>query len=155
MAFDPITNTFADFICQDHGQYPWGHSAIRGSMAYICSRLDILSESNARNTCLPLHVTIALLETKVLSIKDVVELHGNFFRTFLSSTFMRDGLPTISSFFRRLKLTRKVCLRLINKIDAGQFMLLDKYFGLLSAPTIFIVHSNVHFFLAKKLDLNK
>ena len=122
-------------------------------MAYICSKLGILFGSNVANTCLPLHVTIALLEAEVLSVKEIIETHGKFFHTFLSSTFMRDGLPTISSFFRNLKLTFKVCVRLVNSIDVGEFTLLDEFFGNISAPTIYIVHSRVHFFKAKKLAL--
>ena len=108
----------------------------------------------ARNTCLPLHITIGLLESRVLCIKEVVSVHGKFFKTFLSTTFVRDGLPTILSFFRNLKLTDKVCLRLINEIELGHFTLLEQHFGRLSAPTIYIVHSGLHFFLAKKVDLN-
>ena len=98
-------------------------------------------------------MTIALLEAEVLSVKDIIETHGKFFHTFLSSTFMRDAIPTISSFFRNLKLTFKVCVRLVNSIEAGQFTLLDEFFGNISAPTIYIVHSRVHFFMAKKLAL--
>ena len=121
-------------------------------MAYICHRLDIQLYSNVANTCLPLHVTIGLLETNVLSIKDIVVTHGNFFRNFLSSTFMRDALPTINSFFRNLKLSTKVCVRIINAIEVDKFILLTDYFGRTDAPTIHIVHSHVHFFYAKKLN---
>ena len=152
-AYDPLTDSFSKYICQDHGQYPWGHSTDKGTMAYICAKLGIWLGSNVANTCLPLHVTISLLEAEVLSVKDIIDTHGKFFHTFLSSTFMRDGIPTISSFFRNLKLTFKVCVRLVNSIDAGQFTLLDEYFGNISAKTIYIVHSRVHFFTAKKLAL--
>lgn len=150
-AFDPLKIAFDVYICNDYGQYPWGHSRNRGTMAFICKRLGIFFGSNVANTCVPLRTTIALLETKVLSIADVIGRHGKFFKTFLSSSFMRDGLPTISSFFRNLDLVNKVCVRLVNAIGSKDFTLLNQYFGHLSAPTIYIVHSQVHFFLAKKL----
>ena len=121
-------------------------------MTYICHRLDIQLGTNVRNTCLPLYVTIGLLETNVLSIKDIVATHGNFFRSFLSSAFMRDALPTINSFLRNLKLGGKVCVRIINAIEIDKFMVLKEYFGNTDAPTIHIVHSQVHFFYAKKLN---
>ena len=145
-AYDPLSNSFAKYICNDFGQYPWGRSSYRGTMAYICHRLDIQIRSNVCNTCLPLHVTIGLLEKIVLSIRDIVVTHGNFFRNFLSSSFMRDALPTINSFFRNLKLDNKVCVRIINAIEIDKFMVLKEYFGNTDTPTIHIVHSQVHYF---------
>ena len=105
-----------------------------------------------RNTCLPLHITIGLLEQKIISIDDVVTKFRGFFITFFSSNFMRDGRPTIMSFVRKLRLADKVCIRIVNSIEVGKFTLLDRYFGKLTEKKIYIAHSYLHFFQVKHLD---
>ena len=107
---------------------------------------------NVRNTRLPLHVTIGLLEQKIISIDDVVIKFRYFLITFLSSAFMRDAIPTIMSFVKKMELADKVCMRIVNSIDVGNFALLDRYFGKVTEKKIYIAHSYLHFFLVKHLD---
>merc|ERR1712001_452013 len=128
-AYCPIAKSFGNYVCYDYGQYPWGHSRVDGTMAYICSKLGITLMPNVRNTCLPLHVTIGLLEQKIISVDDVVIKFREFFITFFSSSFMRDGRPTIMSFIRKLNLADRVRIRIVNSIGVGNFPLLDRYFG--------------------------
>merc|ERR1712115_340142 len=89
------------------------------------------------------------LEQKIVSIDDVIHKYGYFFKRIFSSNFMRDGVPTIKSFIRKMKLEDKVCIRLVNAIEVGKFTVLDRYFGNLSQNKIFITHSEFHFFLVK------
>ena len=91
--------------------------------------LGISWKPNVQNTCLPLHITIGLLELKIISVQDVVNKYGKFFRIFLGSSYMRKGVPTIMSFIKKLKLAEKICIRLINAIEVNNFTLLDRYFG--------------------------
>ena len=151
-AYCPVAKSFGNYVCYYYGQYPWGHSKVDGTMAYICSKLGITLMPNVRNTCLPLHVTIGLLEQKIISIDDVVIKFREFFITFFSSSFRRDGVPTIMSFVRKMKLADKVCIRIVNSIEVGHFTLMDRYFGKLTEKKIYIVHSYLHFFLVKHLN---
>jgi len=152
-AYCPVEDSFNVYVCQDHGQYPWGHCPVRGTMAYVCKYLGILFGCNARNTCLPLHLTIGLLENGILSLDEIIGQHRKFFRSFLSTTHMRDGSPTITSFFGKLNLWKKAYVHVISAIDADKFVLRDKFYGSLTVYTIYIVHVGVRFFLAKKFDL--
>ena len=121
-------------------------------MAYICKKLRLSEVSGICNTCLPLHVTIGLLEENILSINDVVNKYRKFFHCFFSTNFMRDGVPTFLSFIRNLNLADKVCIRVVNAIEVDNFVLLERYYGRLSCKKIFIAHSKIHFFLVKALD---
>ena len=41
-AYCPLSKTFDSYVCQDHGQYPWGHCHDKGVMAILCRKLGIL-----------------------------------------------------------------------------------------------------------------
>ena len=151
-AFCPLSNTFNSYACYDFGQYPWGHSTVRGCMADICKRLGIGVGSDARNTCLPLHVFTGIIENDITSIDELIGPHGKFVKSLLNSQYMRDGYPTLDRIFSVLDLKDKACLRFIDKIEYRSFTLLDRYFGTLGKKTIYIVHVPWHFFIAKRLD---
>ena len=151
-AYCPLSQTFDSYVCNDHGQYPWGHSHRRGAMALLCQKLRIKYGSNVRNTCLPLHVLIGMIDNDIINIDELAGKHRAFIHGLLSSRTMRDGYPTIKKMFRVLQLEKKVCLRIIDRIEHDTFTVLDRYFGDLRRKTIFIAHVPWHFFLAKRLD---
>jgi len=122
------------------------------TMAYVCNKHGIDTWPNARNICLPLHITIGLLEQKILSLDEFVFKSGKSFRSFFSTSYIRDGVPTIMTFSRKVKLKNKVCARLVNAIGAKICTVLDLYFVRSSQKKVFITHSRIHFFLIKKLD---
>ena len=151
-AFCPLSNQFDKYVCYDFGQYPWGHSSVRGCMADIWNRIGIKISGGACNTCLPLHVFISIIENDIVSIVDLVKKHGKFVKSLLNSQYMRDGNPTVSRIFSELNLNDKACLRFIDKIEYRSFTLIDRYFGTLGKKTLYIVHVPWHFFIAKRLD---
>ena len=121
-------------------------------MAEICRRLGIAFGGNARNTCLPLHVFISIIENDLASIEELIGRHGKFVKSLLNSRCMRDGHPTITRIFSELNLQDKACLRIIDKIEHRSFTLLDRYFGSLGKRTLYIVHVPWHFFVAKRVE---
>ena len=151
-AYCPLSQTFDSYICNDHGQYPWGHSHVKGAMAFLCQKLEIRYGSNVRNTCLPLHVLIGIIDNDIVNIDELFGKHRAFIRGLLNSRTMRDGYPTIAKMFRVLQLNEKVCLRIIDRIEYDTFTVLDRYFGDIRKKSIYIAHVPWHFFIAKCLD---
>ena len=151
-AYCPLSQTFDSYVCRDYGQYPWGHSPVRGAMAVLCRRLGILYGSNVENTCLPLHVLTGLIDNDVIEIDDIVRRHYNFVKGLLNSRTMRDGYPTLAKMFNVMELQDKVCVRIIDRIEQDEFVLLDRYYGDRQKKTIYITHIPWHFFIAKLID---
>ena len=151
-AYCPLSHTFDSYVCQDHGQYPWGHSHRRGAMSVLCRKIGIKYGRNVRNTCLPLHVLISLIDNDIIKVDQLFGKHRAFIYGLLSSRTMRDGYPTIAKMFRVLDLNDKLCLRIIDKIEQDAFVLLDRYFGDIRKKSIYIAHIPWHFFISKRLD---
>ena len=139
-------------MCHDHGQYPWGHSHAKGAMAVVCQKLGIAFGSNVRNTCLPLHVLIGIIDNGIMGIDELIGKHRALLYSLLNSRYMRKGYPRIAKMFDTLKINDRVCLRIIDKIDHDTFTLLDRYFGDITKKVIYLAHIPWHFFLAKVLD---
>ena len=133
----------------DHGQYPWGRSKSIGIMSTLCKRLYI--SRRARNTCLPLHLTIALVQNDVISLDTLVTHHGDSIKLFMESRDFRDADNFIPRFLRRLALESRVCVVIIRNLPDGSFQILDKTYGTASATKLFIVHSKYHFFIAEPM----
>ena len=150
-AYCPLSQTFDSYVCNDHGQYPWGHSHVKGAMAIVCQKLGIRYGSNVRNTCLPLHVLIGIIDNGIMEIDELVDKHRPLISQLLNSRSMRDGYPTIAKMFDTLGINDKVCLRIIDKIDYDTFTLLDRYFGDITKKVVYITHVAWHFFIAKLL----
>ena len=148
-AYCPISQTFSSYVCNDHGQYSWGHSASRGAMAVLCRKLGILYDSNTQNTCLRLHVLISIIGDDVMGIGDIVNKYGNFVKGLLSSRTMQDGDPTLTKIFRVMKLDDSICRGIIDEIDQDDFVLLDNYYGNIKKKTMYIVHVPCHFVIVK------
>ena len=121
-------------------------------MTEIYRRLGIAFGGNARNTCLPLHVFISIIENDLASIEELIGRHGKFVKSLLNSRCMRDAHPTITRILSELNLQDKVCVRIIDKIEHRSFTLLDRYFGTLGKRTLYIVHVPWHFFAAKRVE---
>lgn len=152
-AYDPIKDNFAKFICEDHGQFPWGHSSRTGTMAELCKSLGIKRASNACNTCLPLHLFICLMDRKIISFNMIISKYAGFVKSLLNTSHMRDGYPTLKKVFSKLKLYNKACVYLIDRIESNSFTILNRHVGTIDKETIYIVHVPWHFFRARKLDL--
>ena len=120
-------------------------------MAIVCQKLGIRYGSNVRNTCLPLHVLIGIIDNGIMDIDELVDKHRPLISQLLNSRSMRDGYPTIAKMFDTLGINDKVCLRIIDKIDYDTFTLLDRYFGDITKKVIYITHVPWHFFIAKLL----
>ena len=121
-------------------------------MAVVCQKLGIAFGSNVRNTCLPLHVLIGIIDNGIMGIDELIGKHRALLYSLLNSRSMRDGYPTIAKMFDTLKINDRVCLRIIDKIDHDTFTLLDRYFGDITKRVIYLAHIPWHFFLAKVLD---
>ena len=118
-------------------------------MAILCRKLGILYGSNAENTCLPRHVLISIIDNDVMEVDDIVSKHASFVKGLLSSRTMRNGYPTLDKMFRVMKLHNRICLRIIDRIEQDEFVLLDRYYSNIKKKTIYLVHIPWHFFLAK------
>ena len=88
----------------------------------------------------------------MIEIDDIVSKHYSFVKGLLNSRTMRDGYPTLAKMFNVMMLQDKVCVRIIDRIEQDEFVLLDRYYGDLSRKTIYITHIPWHFFLAKLID---
>ena len=121
-------------------------------MSFFYQKLGIRYGSNVRNTCLPLHVLIGLIDNNIVNFHDLFGKYRAFIHGLLGDRTMRDGYPTISKMFRILELNEKVCLRIIDKIEHDTFTVLDRYFGDIRKKTIYLAHVPWHFFLTKRLD---
>ena len=152
-AYDPIQDKFANFACGDHGQFPWGHSPRRGTMAELCKILGIKQTSNACYKCLPLYLFISLLDCIIISIEMIIAKYSSFVKSLLKTSHMRDGYPTLKRVFAKLKLYDKACVYLIDRIESDSFTTLNRYVGTRGKETIYIVHVPWHFFRARKIDL--
>ena len=82
----PSTNKFRHFLSIDHGQFPWGRSPIQGSMAFICSHLNISPSSNVRNTCLALHIIVGVLQNSLVHLKSLITVHKSLLLKYVTST---------------------------------------------------------------------
>ena len=113
--------------CYDHGQYPWGRHQKQGLMAAICLHLGINTE--ARNTCLVLHIFIALLYHNIVTVSNLLKKHRTFVKNLLSATYMREDIPTLKAIFKRFNIKDKVCIRRIVHFSDKGFVLLNDYVG--------------------------
>ena len=122
------------------------------SLAVLCRKLGIFYGSNVQNTCLPLHVLTAIIDNDVMDIDEIVSKHRVFVKGLLNSRTMRDGYPTLAKMFSTMDLEGKICLRIIDRIEQDEFVLLDRYYGDISKVKIYIAHIPWHFFIAKMID---
>ena len=108
--------------------------------------------SNVQNTCLPLHVLTAIIDNDVMDIDDIVSKYRVFVKGLLNSRTMRDGYPTLAKMFSTMHLHGKICLRIIDRIEQDEFVLLDRFYGDIMKKKIYIAHIPWHFFIARAID---
>ena len=88
----------------------------------------------------------------MIGIDDIVHRHYDFVKGLLNSRTMRDGYPTLAKMFNVMELQYKLCVRIIDRIEQDEFVLLDRYYGDRQKQTIYITHIPWHFFIAKLID---
>ena len=103
-----------------------GHSPVRGAMAVLCRKLEIVYDGNVQNACLPLHLLTDIINNEVMDIDEIVSKHRVLLKGLLNSRTMRNGYPTRTRMFSIMGVQGKIYLRIIDRIEEEEFVLLDR-----------------------------
>ena len=87
-----------------------------------------------------------------MDIDEIFSKHRVLVKGLLNSRTMCDGYPTLAKMFSTMDLEGKSCLRIIDRIEQDEFVLLDRYYGDISKVKIYIAYIPWHFFIAKMID---
>ena len=137
------------FFVHDYGQYPWGRSSTKGTLAYICRLLGIDGKSGGSNCCLFIHLLVAILVLRLVSVRDIVGKHKKLVNKYLRLKEQQSEHTVVNEVLSSLKPGRKTCVRFICRIE-NDFIILKDCYGSKHSTKIFIGWIGSHFFLAKR-----